>query len=81
MNILITKQMKAEKFSIIEMTNGKQSMTCAKGDSGQITVCCHNASNRAWGGLGRSFRSFEDAEAAYKSQFMRSAIALAKESL
>ena len=39
-----------------------------------ITVCCQNASHRVWGKLGRTFRSVEEALAAYKSPQMKAII-------
>jgi hypothetical protein len=39
-----------------------------------ITVCVMNASNRAWRGMGRSFRTFSDALNGYKSQEVKQMI-------
>lgn len=39
-----------------------------------ISVCCKNAANRVWRGLGRSFETLEDARAGYKSNAMRAII-------
>lgn len=47
--------------------------------SGHLTVCCLNASHRAWGKLGRTFRSVEEALAAYKSPQMKAIINAAVE--
>ncbi len=39
-----------------------------------VQVCCHNAANRAWRGLGRRFETIADAIAGYRSEAMRSII-------
>lgn len=46
---------------------------------GLISVCCLNASHRAWGKLGRTFSTFDEALAAYKSPQMKAIITAAKE--
>ncbi len=77
MDIIISKTSRTENHAAIEMTNGKQKVYIGRGKSGAITVLNMNASHKAWKGAGRTFWSFEDAEAAYKSEFMRSAISMA----
>lgn len=44
-----------------------------------ITVCVENGMKGNWRGLGRDFRSFEEAKAGYKSAGVRAAIDLALE--
>lgn len=44
----------------------------------QVIVLCKNASNRAWGGIGRVFRNFQDAKDGYKSSVMKSIIEYAE---
>jgi hypothetical protein len=78
MNILITNTSRTDNHASVEMTNGKQTVYIGRGQSGAITVCNLNASHRAWRGSGRVFWSFDDAQAAYKSGFMKSCISMAQ---
>jgi len=78
MEILITNTSRTTNHSSIEMSNGKQTVYIGRGNSGAITICNMNASHQAWRGAGRTFWSFEEAEQAYKSAFMKSAISMAQ---
>lgn len=78
MNILITNTFRTENHAAVEMTNGKQKIYIGRGKSGAISVCNMNASHQAWRGMGRTFWSFEEAENAYKSGFMKAAISMAQ---
>lgn len=79
MELMITNQSRTERWSCIELSDGKKTAYVGIGQSSMITVCqTSNASHKAWRGAGRSFRSFKEAREAYKSSFMKSAIALAE---
>ncbi|MBK8132632.1 MAG: hypothetical protein IPK48_07915 [Gammaproteobacteria bacterium] len=77
MNIIITNTSRTETYASIEMSNGKQTVYIGRGASGQISICNMNASHKAWRGAGKTFFSFDSAEKAYKSEFMKAAIAMA----
>lgn len=79
MNLIITSQYHTDVFHGFEITNGKQTAHISKGNSGLICICNANASHKAWRGGGRNFWNWTNAESAYKSGFMQSAIALARE--
>ena len=42
-----------------------------------MTVCCMNASARAWGGFGKTFRTLSEAKAHYKSDAMQAILSYA----
>lgn len=76
----ITNTTNSDSYAAIEVTNGKQKAFIGRGKkSGRITVLNMNASHRAWMGGGRTFSDFEQAENAYKSTFMKTAISMAQE--
>jgi len=54
------------RYFFAELRCGKQHMSVVVG-SGRVQACVHNASNRVWKGLGKSFESFDKARANYKS--------------
>lgn len=79
MEIIITNTSRAENYAAVEMTNGKQKVYVGRfARNGAITICNMNASHRAWRGIGRTFWTFDDAEKAYKSAFMKAAITMAQ---
>jgi hypothetical protein len=57
----------------IEMTSGKHHVTVAVAPD-HLNVIVHNASNRAWGGLGKRFPDLISALANYKTPEVRSMI-------
>jgi len=79
MDIIITNSSRTDNHASIEMSDGKQTVYVGHGASGAISVCNMNASHKAWRGAGRTFRSFDEAEKAYKSSFMKAAISMARE--
>jgi hypothetical protein len=81
MNLLIINQSADEHGKHIELSDGKKSVSIYFSSINYINVCNLNASHKAWKGNGRYFWSFEDAVAAYKSAFMKSALAFAKDHL
>ena len=78
MEILITDTSCSQYSSSVEMTNGKQKVYISKSSLGSVTILNMNASHKAWRGVGRTFWSFEDAIAAYKSEFMKTAITMSQ---
>ena len=78
MTILITEQTREETYASVTMTDGKQTVFVGKGSSGAISVLNMNAAHKAYRGGGRTFWSFDAAEEAYKSAFMKTAINLAQ---
>lgn len=75
MDIQIIQQDTLPAGKYFEATCGKTSAYVWFSNSfGTVSVCCNNASHRAWGKLGRSFKSVEEALAAYKSPEMKAII-------
>lgn len=75
MDIIITNSYNENGNKGIEMTCGKTSAMIFKGGrTAAITTICKNASHKAWRGMGRTFRTWEEAKAAYKSSAMKSMI-------
>jgi hypothetical protein len=80
MTILITDTSREEGRASITMTNGKQSVYIARSQTtGLVRVCNMNASNKVWRKMGKTFSSIDAAIAAYKSSFMKDALAIARE--
>jgi len=67
--------------STVEMRCGKHhaTVTVRRGDVSYLTVCVHNAANRAWGGLGKNFDNVAAALAAYKTDSVRAMIEYASQ--
>lgn len=80
MDIQINKTYNISGIKGIEAVCGKVTAEVTVTRS-QIIVLCKNASNRAWGGIGRAFESFEAAKAGYKSSAMKSIIEHAQATL
>ncbi len=59
-----------------EATCGKTSAFVSIHSRG-VNVICQNASHKAWGGMGRSFKSLEEAVNAYKKAEMKQIITAA----
>lgn len=79
--LMLLSNNRSEEYSSVEMSDGNKTVRIGRGKSGIINVCVQNASHKAWDGAGRSFPSFDEAEQAYKSAFVKSAIAMAPEFL
>ena len=76
MEITITQETKENGSHYIEATCGKTSAFVGRGASGYITVCCMNASHRAWRGAGRTFFTVDAAIKSYKKAEMKAIIGL-----
>src|SRR4051812_1732620 len=63
-------------YLFMEMQEGKQHVTVVVAPD-HVQVCSHNASNRAWRGLGRRFETVEAAIAGYKTESIKEMIRLA----
>lgn len=61
------------RYFFTEMQAGKHHATVVVAPD-HVQVCVHNASNRAWGGMGRRFENAEKALAGYKSPEVRAMI-------
>lgn len=81
MNITITNQtIDPEGTGCIEASCGNKSAYVSTYKSGKwVTVCCKNAAHSIWRGAGRTFPSFDEAVAAYKSPEMKAIIEAARE--
>lgn len=80
MTIVINEQSRTENRINFELTIGKK--TAFVGYSfalRSVDVCVYNASHRAWKGCGRTFWSFEEAFAAYKSSEVKAMIQFLKD--
>jgi hypothetical protein len=80
MNVLILSSSRSDQYASFELACGNQKARVNFGPNG-VGALCLNASNRAWGGLGRSFPDVASALAAYKSSAMRSMIRAAADQL
>jgi len=60
-------------------TEKKSAFISYNGEHGWIDVCCQNAMHQAWRGMGRTFHSFDQALAAYKSSDMKAMIEFVRE--
>jgi hypothetical protein len=58
----------------VQTTRRHVVVTVFSGFTSYIRVLVPNASNRAWGGMGRQFWSFEEAIEAYKTEEIRSSL-------
>lgn len=75
MEIQINKFDKSEVGTFFDATCGKtNAYVWFSHGLGTISVCCKNASHRAFGKLGRSFRTIDEALAGYKSSEMKAII-------
>jgi hypothetical protein len=63
-------------YLFMEMKADKQHVTVVVAPD-HLQVCSHNASNRAWNGLGRRFETAEAAIAGYKTDTIKEMIRLA----
>ena len=81
MELQIINEQKLRSGRYFEAAVGKiaASVWVSTTSDGLISVCCMNASHRTWKKLGRTFRTFDDAIAAYKSPQMKAIINAAKE--
>lgn len=73
MDVLVLKCARQGDYVSLELECNKHRAGVLFGPN-HVSVCARNASNRAWGGLGRFFPNVEAARAAYKSSAMRSMI-------
>lgn len=78
MDIQIINTQTSEVGKFLEASCGK---TCAyvwiSKMSDTVNVCCKNASHRAFKGMGRTFRTIDEAIDAYKSPEMKAIISAA----
>lgn len=73
MEVMVLKSARSGDYLSLELECNKHRAGVLFGPNG-VSVCARNASNRAWGGFGRSFPNDDAARAAYKSSAMRSMI-------
>ena len=78
MTIQITNVSTAGEYTSMEVSNGTQRAGFMF-SPGYIRVCNRNASNRAWGGLGREFCSMAEVREGYRSSAMQAMINAAEE--
>ena len=78
MTIAVTNVSRAGEYASIEVTNGTQRAAFLF-SPGYVRVCSRNASNRAWGGLGREFTSMAEAREGYRSSAMQGMMNAAEE--
>ena len=77
MEIIITSQSQEDGRVYFELSSGKKDADISyNAELGMVRVLCKNASHKVWKGVGRTFWSFEEARAAYKSRDMQAMIDL-----
>ena len=77
MGIMITSQSQNNGRVYFELSSEKKDASISfNAELGMVNVLCKNASHKAWKGVGRTFWSFEEARAAYKSSDMKAMIDL-----
>ena len=77
MGIMITSQSQNNGRVYFELSSQKKDANISfNAELGMVNVLCKNASHKAWKGVGRTFWSFEEARAAYKSSDMKAMIDL-----
>ena len=77
--IQIIRETTTGGLSMFELaTEKKSAFISVSSRTGLVTVCCHNAANRVWRGMGRTFQSWDDAMNGYKSSDMKAMIEYAK---
>jgi len=75
MMIQVTNQTTTESRVYFELATEKSAACISfNAELGMVNVCCLNAAHKAYKGMGRTFWSFEEAKAAYKSAEMKSMI-------
>lgn len=75
MSVLVEKETGTDNLFTLDMSSGKKSAFVAfSGRSGMITVICMNASHRAYKGMGKTVRTWEEAKSLYKSAEMKAMI-------
>ena len=80
MDIMVTNHSNANGRISYEMTSGtKTAYVSSNAALGVVDVLCMNASHRAWRGMGRTFGSWTEAKAAYKSADMKAMIEYAED--
>jgi len=77
MNVQIISSSKSDGYTFFSLACGKMAADITVGPS-RVSVVNKNACHRAWGGMGRSFDSFDAALSAYKSSAMKTMIEAAK---
>ena len=80
-NILISFIDKAETYTFIELTDGKNFASVTAGSEGMVTVRTQSQKKLRRIPVGKWFMNWEAAEAAYKSGFMKAAIQTAREAI
>lgn len=73
MNIQIEQFTKSHGYVFMTLSCEKTKAEICVGPN-EVRVVNKNASHRAWGGMGRGFKSFKDARDGYKSSDMKSII-------
>jgi len=77
MGIMITSQSQDNGRVYFELSSEKKDANISfNAELGMVNVLCKNASHKTWKGVGRTFWSFEEARAAYKSSDMKAMIDL-----
>lgn len=75
MGIMITSQSQSNGRVYFELSSGKKDVDISfHAELGMVNVLCKNAAHKAWKGTGRTFWSFEEARAAYKSSDVKAMI-------
>ena len=81
MNIEIIRQKNENGYKVFEMACGKKQAYILERSGSKndyVNVICQNDSHRAWKGMGRIFRNFDEAIEGYKSSEMKAMINFAK---
>lgn len=81
MNAILVKKAEAQifpnlgRYFFAELESGKHEVSVAVKPKGALQVIVHNAANRCWKGLGKSYPNAEAAVAAYKTAEIKAMIA------
>lgn len=79
--LMLTKITKTATSHLVEITDGKKTMQVWASEYNIMICQTSNASHKVWGGLGKSFQTFEQAIESYKSAFMKDSIAMAQQAI
>jgi hypothetical protein len=74
---IINEATLASGSKLFELRCGNKQAYVTRCSHGGFDVCVQNASHRAWGGLGKHYRSLEDALSNFKSAEVKAMVSFA----
>lgn len=81
MTVVITDTTNSAYAKSATFTCDKTAAYVSIGNDGRVNVCCRNASNRVWRGMGQFFSNMSEAMDAYKSSAMKAILSAAQAEL